>query len=253
MSEALAWFGFTPVEALAATLVLFVAALVRGFGGFGFSMVAVTGMSLFYPPAHVIPMVLLLEVLASVHMLPSTWRHIDWHSLRWLLMGALIATPLGVWALAIAPPNAMRAVVSLAVLVGAIALRSGWKPQRAPSNGEILAAGALSGLLNGAASIGGPPVILFYFSSPAAISVSRASLIAYFMFSDIIALGWGSVFGLLDGSAVSRASLLAIPVAAGIALGQHRFRATEADAFRRAVLLILIVLSALGVGRALLG
>lgn len=253
MTAALAWFGFSPPEALAAIIVLFVAALVRGFGGFGFSMVAVTGLSLFSSPAHVIPMVLLLEVVASLNMLPSTWRHVDGHSLAWLLFGSLLATPLGVWALSAAPANAMRALVSLLVLVAAAALRSGWTPRRKPHTAGILMVGALSGLLNGAASIGGPPVILFYFSSPRGVAVSRASLIAYFLFSDIIALAWGGVFGLLDATAVSRAFLLVVPVAVGIALGQRRYHATEAAAFRRVVLLILIVLSAIGLLRALLG
>lgn len=233
-------------------LVLFAAAVVRGFGGFGFSMVAVTGLSLLRPPAEVIPMVLLLEILASLNMLPSVWRHIDWVSLRWLLLGMVAATPLGVWALAVAPADAMRVFVSLLVLSAAILLRSGWRLERTPAALPTFGAGALSGLLNGAASIGGPPVILFYYSSPAAVAVSRASLITYFMLADIVALGWGSNFGLLDATGLHRAVVMVGPVVLGIVLGQRWFRATDAEAFRSAVLTILIVLSCVGLIRTLL-
>lgn len=49
--------------------------------------------------------------------------------------------------------------------------------------------GGISGLFNGSAAIGGPPVILFFFSSPTHAHVSRASLIAFFLGSDMIASG----------------------------------------------------------------
>ena len=48
-----------------------------------------------------------------------------------------------------------------------------------PGRAATVATGALSGLLNGAFGIGGPPVILFFFASPAWVAVGRASVIAY--------------------------------------------------------------------------
>jgi hypothetical protein len=252
MSEALAATGFSAGQVAIAAAVVFVAGLVRGFSGFGFSMVAVTGLSLLRPPAEVVPTVMLLEMVASVHLLPSVWRHIDWLSLRWLSIGMLVATPLGVWLLANVPANHMRIVVSLLVLAAALALWSGWRMRRQPSPAATLATGALSGFLNGTAAIAGPPVILFYFSSPAAVAVSRASLITFFLGSDLVALLCGGVFGLLGVSAVVGALLLVLPVMLGIVIGHRRFGATEPEAFRRAVLVLLIVLSIAGLWRALL-
>ena len=41
------------------------------------------------------PIVYLLEVAASVHMLPLVWRKVDWLTLGWVTLGAAIATPVG--------------------------------------------------------------------------------------------------------------------------------------------------------------
>jgi len=49
-----------------AILVIFLAAIVRGFSGFGFSMLAITALSLLYPPAEIVPSIFMLELAASL-------------------------------------------------------------------------------------------------------------------------------------------------------------------------------------------
>jgi len=240
-------------EIAAGSCVLSVAGIVRGFSGFGFSMVAVTALSLLRPPAEIIPMVMLLEISASANLMISGWRDADWGSLGWLLVGMVVATPLGVLVLASVAPTPMRIVVSLLVLAAAIGLLSGWRMQRLPGALATLATGALSGFLNGAASIAGPPVIVFYLSSPAAVHVSRASLIAFFLGCDLVALVAGGACGLVNTQTWYRAACFLLPVAAGVWLGNHGFRRTRPDAFRRVVLVILMVLALAGLLRAALG
>ena len=130
---------------------VFVAGIIRGYSGFGFAMVAVTSMSLVFPPVQVVPTVLILEVLASIRLVPQVWRHIDWSSLRWLLIGSLVATPFGVYLLATIPPTPMRISISLLVLVAAILLMRGFAWKQMPSIALILTTGVVSGMLNGAA------------------------------------------------------------------------------------------------------
>ena len=61
---------------------VFFAAIVRGFVGFGFSALTVASLVFVLPPAVVVPLVLMLEVAASIQMLPGAWRHADF---QWLL------------------------------------------------------------------------------------------------------------------------------------------------------------------------
>src|SRR6185312_16834223 len=55
---------------------VFGAAIVRGYSGFGFSLLAITALSLALPPAEIVPSIFMLEIAASLHLLPSIWRDI---------------------------------------------------------------------------------------------------------------------------------------------------------------------------------
>ncbi|HTC08195.1 MAG TPA: hypothetical protein VK726_05405 [Acetobacteraceae bacterium] len=62
----------------------FCAALLRGFTEFGFAIAAVPLLSLGLPPAQVVPLSALLQILASLIDLRTTdWRSLAWLSPRW--------------------------------------------------------------------------------------------------------------------------------------------------------------------------
>ena len=159
--NSLNWLGLDLVSLIVTVTSVFIAGIIQGYSGFGFAMVAVTSISLVLPPVQAVPIVLILEVLASIRLVPQVWRDIDWFSLRWLLVGSLFATPFGVYLLANIPAVPMRISISLLVLIAAILLLCGWAWKRMPGRSLILATGVACGMLNGAAAIGGPPVILF--------------------------------------------------------------------------------------------
>ena len=245
------WLGLDWVSLTITVSSVFVAGVIRGYSGFGFAMVAVTSIALVLPPVQVVPTVLILEVLASLRLVPQVWRDIDWRSLRWLLAGSLLAVPLGVYLLANTPAEPMRISISLLVLVAAVSLIRGWAWRRMPGRSWIFSAGVASGILNGAAAIGGPPVILLYLSSPAGITVSRASIIAYFFAIDAISLAMSSVQGLITSGTLKTTAVCLLPLLFGIGIGSRMFIKVEKDAFRRHVLILLIILSIAGLLRSL--
>src|SRR2546426_466294 len=121
--------------------------------------------TLVMPPAHVVPVMFALEIVASVGLLPSVWRDVDWRSLVWIVGGCMAATPVGLAVLAHAPENLMRALVSAVVVVVALVLLKGFVLRATPGPAATFAAGCLSGLLNGSTGLAGPPAVIFYFSS----------------------------------------------------------------------------------------
>lgn len=233
-------------------LALLVAAIVRGYSGFGFSMLAVLGLTLALPPAEAIPIVFTLEVAASLHMLPGVWRQVDWRSLWPLVAGALVATPFGVHLLASLPETPIRLAIVALVVTATVLLWRGFALQRMPGIGATLATGTAVGLLNGGLGIGGPPVILFYLSSPAGTAAVRASLVAYFLATDTYALALGAAEGLVTTRTFLAALALLPVLLLGIAIGSRGFIRTDPATFRKAVLVLLLILSAAGVVRALL-
>lgn len=228
---------------LVAFIVVFVAGVIRGYSGFGFAMVAVTGLSLAFPPAVAVPVVLILEVLASLKLIPKVRRDVDWRSLRWLLAGAFPATPVGVYLLATVPARPLQLAISLIVIIAAILLLYGWVWKKMPGTPLIFGTGLACGLLNGAAAIGGPPVILFYTATPAGVAVSRASIIAFFLGIDLMSLASAAATGLVNGTIGVMAALCSLPLYLGISIGNTMFDAADKTRFRRHVLVLLLILS----------
>ena len=236
---------------LYAVLCIFAAAVVRGYSGFGFSLLAVTSLSLLLPPAEVVPSIFIMEVAASLHLLPSVWRDIHWGALLWLAVGALVGTPFGVYALAHVPPAPLTVALAVFVLIAAILLARGYALESLPGPAVTFATGTASGLFNGSFGIGGPPVILFFFSSPAGAAVGRASMIAFFLITDVAALAWQGWSGLLGMATFWRAVLFLPALTGGICLGNRGFMRADPVEFRRWVLRLLMLLAVLSGAKAL--
>ncbi len=216
---------------------------VRGFGGFGASMVWVIGLSLVLPPSSAIPTAFVLEVLASVQLLPSVWRHVHWRSLRWLLTGAVVGTPVGTWLLTVIPVDPMRVLLACAVLAAAAAMASKYRAAQLPGPAATTAVGGVSGVLNGAFAMGGPPAILMYFSSPAAAAAGRASLVVYFLGTDLWATATAAAGGLIDAPLIGQIAVLFPVSLVGVAGGSWLFNRTASADSQRYALWLLAALS----------
>ena len=230
---------------------IFLAAIVRGYSGFGFSLLTVTAMSMVLPPAQIVPAIFILEVAASIHLLPGIWKDIHWRSIGPLLGGCLLGTPLGVWLLAHVPAPPMLVALGVFVLISALLLWRGFALKAMPGRAASVATGAVSGLFNGAFSTGGPPVILFYFASPAGVIVGRASIIAYFLGTDLIALPLLAGEGLITAETVVRALILLPALIAGVWVGARSFRGADPAVFRKWVLAILALLAVVTAAKGL--
>jgi uncharacterized protein len=234
-----------------ACLVIFLAAIVRGYSGFGFSLLSISALTLIFSPAEIVPSIFFLEVAASIHLLPGVWKDIHWKSLVPLIVGCFIATPFGVWLLANVPAQPMQIAIALFVLASVGLMAAGFALKHMPGSLASAAAGAASGLANGAFGIGGPPVVLFFFASPAGAAVGRASVIAFFLATDIIGLANQSLHGLVTREVLLRAALFLPPLVAGIWVGSRSFKSANPQTFRKWVLAILALLALLVLAKAI--
>lgn len=239
-----------PVVAAYGVICVFLGAIVRGYAGFGFSLLAIISLSLVLPPAAIVPTILMLEVAASLHLLPKIWREVHWSSVAWLLAGCILATPIGTHLLASVPAAPMKLALAIVVLIAAALLLRGFSLKKSPGAAATFGTGMASGVLNGSFGIGGPPVILFYFSTPAAASVSRASVIAYFLGTDVAGLGFLSLEGLVTWESAVRFVLFLPALLLGVAVGHRSFKGADPGVFRRWVLRIMMLLAVLSALRA---
>jgi len=238
-------------ELVLALAVILVGAMVRGFTGFGASLIWVSGLTFVMDPDEAVPVIFCLEVLVSAQLLPAARAQVDWLVVRRLLVGVVVGMPLGASLLLLAEPDPMRIVVSVAVLVSALALGFGLTIPIGSGRRATIATGVASGALNGAVATGGPPVIVFFLGSATGMSVSRASLIAFFGVTDIIGIGIVAVTGLLDGTALLRVLVFTPVMLLGAAVGARGFGGATESTVRRGALLVLGLLAVAGIITAL--
>jgi len=240
-----------------AMAVVAAAGVVRGFAGFGFSAVTVAGLSLVVSPVEIVPVAFVLEVLASVHQVPGSWRDIHARWLGWLVLGNALAIPLGLALLGWLPETPLRLLIGTLLLLATAALRSGATAHLEATRSVRLATGLASGLANGVAAIGGIMVAVLLSATALEPAAMRATLIALFLFTDLYALAWAALLpgprdhGLLEAATLQLALWLAPAMLAGIWVGQRAFSGVSLPLFRRRVLDLLALIAALSVLRAL--
>lgn len=230
-------------------LVAFGASFVRGYSGFGFAALLVSGAALVTDPVALVPAVLLCDILLGAPQWLSIREAIDWRRVLALFAGCLIGVPLGVQAIAAMGPDLARAAISLWVLLMCAVLLRGWRLSRPAGLPAHAAAGVVSGLANGAA-VGGLPVAAFFAAQPIPAAAFRATLVAYFLLLDAWTLPVMWREGLVGRDTVLLAALGLPVMLAGLHLGSRRFRLAPPEEFRRFAIGTLMVLAVLGLVRA---
>ncbi|MCW8885140.1 MAG: sulfite exporter TauE/SafE family protein [Motiliproteus sp.] len=224
-------------------MVVFLAALIRGYSGFGFSALAVASLSIMIPPAVVVPAILLVEIFTAASMLPSLWQHIDWRRVRWIGLGAVVATPIGLMLLDNLPSQWMRILISVVILVAAVLIWMGLQIRCGDRRSAILSAGMISGLANGAAGVGGLPLVVFFLASSGSAAAARATLIVFLVLLDIYTCSLAVGQGMINDEVLKLFLAFLPPVALGTYIGNRQFMQRPPENFRRIALSLLMVIS----------
>jgi uncharacterized membrane protein YfcA len=170
-------------------LVIVSGALAQAVSGIGFGLV--TGPVLVGVLGHLdgVRLSVLLSTVVNLAVLAREHQHVRRRSAVGLLLPAAIATPLLAVPLRHTPEHAAEALAGLAALVGATALASGVRWQRAHSRGGMVGAAVVSAAMNDAAGIGGPAVALWADNAGWSHDTMRGTLQVYFLGLNAVAIG----------------------------------------------------------------
>jgi uncharacterized membrane protein YfcA len=227
--------------------VTLLAGLVRGFTGFGAGLLMAPWFLMMLGPSRAVPVLVALELVASLRLVPGALREIDPRSTVSLAVPACLAVPLGSWLLLWLDPVPVRRMVSLIILIFAAVLASGWRYRSRPPAAALAASGALSGLLSGFGGVGGPPVVLMLVSGPETAVRNRALLIVFFAMTQTMATLVFALHGLLDGDVLWRTVLLAPVFLLGTHLGASWFRPGHDRLYRRVALALVAISGIAGI------
>lgn len=230
---------------------ILVAAFVRGYSGFGYSAMVITASSLVTNPLNFVAVVVVAETVMTLQSWSGLSREVDWRRVKWLLAGAVVGMPLGLWALSYVSEDGARAVVSVYVLTMCLILLAGFRMAKEAGALPTLATGVVSGLAN-APGMGGLPVAAFFAAQPIAPAVFRATVVAYFPILDLFSAPMYWLAGLVTWDTVW-ASLIVLPLTLlGNWLGGRHFFNTDPQDFRRFAILLLAGLAVLGLAKAVI-
>ena len=231
--------------------VILFASIVRGFSGFGFSASSVSLLSFILPAKEIVPIILLLEIIASFLMIPSIWKKINWKFVVYLLLGVALGTPYGVYLLSKLEQNITHFIISATVLVFAGLLLSGYKNTKLNLNISKFFVGTVAGIVNGFGTLAGLPIALYFLIIAAEPAVIRASLAALFFFTDFYALILAYFNNILNFEVLYRTLALIFIVPIGVSIGTKFFKESSKESYKKYVLYFLIIISIFGLIRSL--
>jgi len=226
-------------EMYLAIVAVLIAGVLRGFSGFGAGMVLVPSLSLLYSPIIAVVTVVLLEIIPSIQLLPNAISKCEWRSVVPMSLAALVTIPLGSFILVYTDADVMRSSISILVLLCVVVLATGWRYKGEYTSRESTATGFASGLIGGATSLGGLPVILYYLSGKNTTAVTRASIVVFLVVTTLVSVVTYLSHGIVTSDVVLRTAWLAPFFIFAIWMGGHLFGKVS-ESFFRAVALTLV-------------
>ncbi len=205
----------TPAQIGVALFATLAAAFVRGLAGFGMAILLVPVLGLAVPPREAVVVANWLGLLIGLVGLRKIIGQSE-RSAFTISALAVLATPLGVWLLAVTDPALARMLIALIALGSFVLVLLPKKPDHhVPGIGETGVTGLLSGVLTGFAGMPGPPVVPYYLRRAIAPQLARASMMTIFLATSLAGVGSSLVLRV----ATPREPLLAFALFPAVLLG----------------------------------
>ena len=173
------------------------AALIRAFTGFGFAMLVVPAFSFFLLPGDAVVLSAVLALLLGLLSYRSWWQLFPAAPAKPMVSGSVIGNAVGVWFLASLSVNEFQLWIGISVVIASLVLARFNPSERRASAPVSLTTGMVSGLMNGAFAIPGPPVILYVVATISDPVKSRAFLMMFFWCSSMVSLVMFGIAGLI--------------------------------------------------------
>jgi uncharacterized membrane protein YfcA len=212
----------TPETYLAAFLILLLAYFLRGITGFGSGLIAIPLLAHILPLTFVVPMVLVLDFVASIVLSSRKHMQVRWDEIRPLLPTSIVGIVIGSFMLITLPREPL--LVSLGVFVIFFGLRyvfniHGDKPI---SRWWSVPTGLSGGLIGALFGTGGPPYVVYFSHRLHDKTQLRGTLSGLFLLDGAFRVITFLSLGLLLQADMFAALLMGLPVAGiGLYLGNR--------------------------------
>jgi len=216
---------------------------------FGLVLLGLAGLFELAPLPVMSNVVSILTLINALVIIGRTRPSVDWTMLRPAMFSSFAGVGLGVLALQWMTHDfavVLHALLGLTIVVCAFMLVSTARRRKEPSGPRsFVVIGALSGVLGGLFSSGGPPMVYHLYRQPLPLATVRNTLLIFFAVMAVARLALVTVSGAIDVDTVIL-SLSALPVVIGLTWLVRRYANMEAVALIRRLVFLLLLFAGLG-------
>lgn len=230
------------VQNLLPLLIIFLSIFTQSLAGFGSGLVSMAFLPDVIGIRTAVPLVALITGSLEFFLLIRYRASFRLASVKPLIGASILGIPLGVWALRKISDEILLPILG-AVMVGyALYALLNFKLPRLEHPGWAYLAGFLAGLLSGAYSVGGPPVIIYGACKGWAPNEFKSNLQGFFLMNDILAISNHAIAGNLTPLVWQYYLGALAALAVGLLASARLDKYINPQVFRKLVLSLLVVM-----------
>lgn len=222
-------------------LILAIAYFIRGIAGFGSGLIAVPLLALVLPFSLVVPLMILLDYLASLSQGMRNRSDVRWKEIVPLIPFSLIGVVIAMRF--VTQANAMLLIKALGVFIilyGLFTL-SGFRPKAGAARGWGILAGVSGGMIGTLFGTGGPFYVSYFDARGLGKAAFRATLATMFLLDGAGRLVAYAVAGRFTPNFLSLVAVALPILVLFMYLGAHVHTKLTEVAFQRGISVLLIV------------
>jgi uncharacterized membrane protein YfcA len=223
-------------------LFFFIGAVMQGFLGFAFALVAMGGLSLVTDLRHAAAVVNVAALAQYAWMVIALRRHVHW-TVVWRMLPAIsVGIVLGIYALKVGDPGLLKTLLGVTVTALAAWYLWGPAPSSDPPAWQDSPVGLVSGIFTGLFNTGGPPLVAHIYRRPDPPDRLKGTVQTLFIIGSTVRLGAAVSQGMITRSVLIDAGIGLFAGISGVICGMALGRRTSPERFRKLSWIGLIVL-----------
>mgnify|MGYP001469556517 FL=1 len=190
-------FSFIPDSYFLIALVVIFSGFLRGFIGFGSGLLMIPILSYFYSPVFAMVFNIVIEIPATIYLTFVGIKKSNLREITPMMFTMMLTIPFGTIFLVSVDEQIIRTLMSLLLIFFVILIATGWRIKSTITKYVLVLGGAISGLMQGATGMGGPPYVTVLLSKNDSDDVARANILVItsgLVISAIISLYYFGLF-----------------------------------------------------------
>ena len=170
-------YNFTPENYLLIALVVIFSGFLRGFIGFGSCLLMIPILSYFYSPVFAMVFNIVIEIPATIYLTFVGIKKANLKEITPMMATMMLTIPFGTIFLVSVDEQIIKTLMSILLIFFVILIGSGWRIKSTITKYVLVLGGAISGLMQGATGMGGPPYVTVLLSKNDSDEVARANIL----------------------------------------------------------------------------